>query len=489
MTASPAASPRPLGQRVAELAERHPERPAIILVDARSGTVDQIDWAGLERHSARLAGRLAPAADAPAAWMAITNTLPDLVTLIGALRARLTVAVVNAAAPESERARAVEAVRADFGAAVPLAEVLDGPPMPAAGSERPGSDEPPGGGWILLTGGSTGVPKPIRAPEPPHWHPERGVPLLLRRTGWRPGQVQLVLGSMHHAAPFTGFIDGVLSGNTVVLVNGYYPELFFELVEQFGIEWAQLAPVHMIMAEPLLEGRSLPTLRAILHTSAPCPARTKRAWIRALGPGRVFEMYAATEGIGQTLCDGTEWLARPGTVGRGFLSRIRIADTQGRELPVGEVGEVWMRGLGRGAGPGTIRRAGGFRSVHDHGYVDPDGYLYLCGRADDVVIIGGENVYLGEVEAALLRHTEVADAAVRGVQDEVYGVRLAADVVPRPGSALDVSALERHCREQLPEYKRPRILRLVSGLPRNQAGKLLRALLTPLTDADLENRT
>ncbi|MGK8487778.1 AMP-binding protein [Nocardia asiatica] len=481
MTVAASAATLSLGQRISELAERYPERTAVVGVDAHTGDIERSTWAELDRQTAHVAARLAAAEDGIPVWLAMTNTLPDIVLLLGALRAELLVVPVNATVPAAERNRFIDAVRAAFGDSVALTDLLDARTEVAVPPERLR------GGWVLLTGGTTGVPKPILGPEPPRWNPTRGAPLPLQRAGWRPGQVQLVLGPLHHAAPFTSFLDGVLSGNTLIVTNGYYPELIFELVGRFGVEWIQLTPVHMAMAEPLLGEHSMDSLRAILHTSAPCPHRTKLAWIDALGPERVFEMYGATEGIGTTLCDGSEWLARPGTVGRGFLTRIRIADPSGRALPPGEVGEVWMRTVGKAAGPSSAARPGGFRSVGDHGHIDSEGYLFLRGRGDDVVIVGGENVYLGEVEAALLRHAAVADAVVRAVEDEVYGVRLAADVVPRAGCDIDTAALKRHCREQLPEYKRPRAYRVVAELPRNAAGKLIRTAAS--ARSSLESRT
>jgi bile acid-coenzyme A ligase len=265
----------------------------------------------------------------------------------------------------------------------------------------------------------------------------------------------------------------VLSGNTVILANGYYPELLFDLVAEHLVDWLQLTPTHLRLAEQLLPERAadLDSLRAVLHSSAWCPPDTKRRWMDAIGPERVFEMYAATEDIGTTLCRGTEWLERPGTVGRGVLTRIRILDPQGRAVPVGTVGEVHLR---RARSRRDPRPQDGFRSVGDHGRVDAAGYLYLSGRADDLVIIGGENVYLGEVEAVLLAQPEVADAAVIAVHDDTYGAVLHAYVTPRPGRTPDIRGLQQRCRQQLPAGKTPRSIQLVDHIPRTAAGKLRR---------------
>jgi bile acid-coenzyme A ligase len=296
----------------------------------------------------------------------------------------------------------------------------------------------------------------------------------LQRAGWRPGQTQLILGPLHHAAPFSRLLDGLLGGNTVILTNGWYPELIFDLSAEYDVDWVQLTPVHLRTAQHLLDTRAgdLDTVGAVLHTAAPCPADTKRQWIDALGPSRIFEMYAATEGIGATLCSGSEWLRKPGTVGRGVLTRIRVLSDDGRPLPAGEVGTVYMRSVT------TSEKAydgrAGYRSVKDLGYLDSDGYLFLKGRADDLVIIGGENVHLNEVEMALLAVEGVADAIVDVVHDEALGVSLKARVVPAAGTVLDPRVVQRGCREIVSPVMVPRRIEIVADIKRSPAGKLAR---------------
>ncbi|NED99842.1 class I adenylate-forming enzyme family protein [Phytoactinopolyspora halotolerans] len=414
----------------------------------------------------------------------VTNTIDSVVRLLGALRTGCTVAVIDANAPQPELDRQIGAIDAAF-------DELVGPAAPATASVATTSlattslaGRSGAGRWILMTGGSTGQPRPVVGPRSLAWDTSRGVPLLLRLTGWRPGQVQLVMGPLHHAAPFTCLLDAMLGGNTVVIPSAFTPELLFDLVDEFRVEWTQLTPVHMRLAEPLLgaDACRLRSLRAVLHTAAPCPVGTKTAWLDAVGAHRLYEMYAATEGIGTTLCRGPEWRERPGTVGRGVMTRIRILDEHLRDVPVGEVGQVYMRGPDRAvpaAWPAGRPSAGaavtrGFRTVGDQGRLDRDGYLYLAGRKDDLVLVGGENVYLGEVEAALFTHGGVRDVVVIAVADPMLGASLRAYVVPRDGARLDERSLRAHCRRRLPPSKTPQVFDVVDHVPRNAAGKLQR---------------
>lgn len=456
-----------LDQRITQVAAQSPGRGAITAFDVRTGTSRLLTWRELDERTARRAVAAGPPIAEPV-WLPGACSIDGVVDLIALLRAGFIAAPLDATAPPADRERQLAAIAAACGGVTSLAGLADRD-EPADRADVTGRlAAGAGGGTLLLTGGTTGRPKVVRSPAP-RWNADSAGPLLLQYAGWRPGQTQLVLGPLHHAAPFSAFLTGVLGGCHTIVANGYYPELVFEVAEQQAIEWIQLTPVHMRMAEPLLDKQKLAGVRAVLHTAAPCPAATKRAWIEALGPDRVFEMYAATEGIGTTLCSGAEWLARPGTVGRGFMTRISVVDAAGVPVPAGVVGEIRMRSVQRSAG-----RAEGFRSVGDHGWVDADGYLFLQGRRDDMVIVGGENVYLSQVEAALLAHEAIADALVVAADDEVYGVRLDAYVVARPGRDLSEPALLRHCRDRLPPYQLPRTWAVVTDLPRNAAGKLLR---------------
>jgi bile acid-coenzyme A ligase len=465
-----------LGGRVRALAEAAGDSPAVTVFDVPTGASSVLTWRQLESASADRAGeltrrRLAPDTR-PAVLVPATVSTGTVVDLVAVMRAGLTACPVDPALPAAAHQRHLSALAGAGRSAVSLADLLAGPAGSAPSRDpRAAPDE---GDWILFTSGSTGLPRPVFSAAPPRWNPQRGPGVLLQRTAWRAGQTQLVLGPLHHAAPFARLMDGLLGGNNTVLSNGWYPELIFDLSAEHAVEWIQLTPVHLRTAQGLLDRRvdDLSTVRAVLHTAAPCPADTKRRWLEALGPSRVFEMYAATEGIGSTLCGGTEWLRKPGTVGRGLLTRIRILGDDGQPLPAGEVGMVYMRSVTTSGAAYDGRD--GFRSVNDLGYLDADGYLFLKGRSDDLVIIGGENVHLNEVEMALLAIDGVADAIAEVVPDDVLGVSLRARVVAAAGRSLDSRTVQRGCRELVPPVMVPRRIEIVDDIRRTPAGKLAR---------------
>lgn len=468
----------PLGARIEQLGTELGDRPAVVTVAPDGAASAQLGWAELARSCTNLANLLLSAAGAPELVMVSAHaSIEAIVQLAAVLSAGHIVLPTDPRMSSGQRERLSATVRRAFGEPVWLEDLI--------GRSRPGNTggrlvSP--GGYLLLTGGSTGAPKPVLHRGVPSYQSAMGPPLLLQKAGWSTGQRHLVVGPLHHAAPFRHLVDGMLSGNTLVFPDVFEPRLVLELFARYGVEWTQLTPTHMRMLDPLLsqEPAAFAHLRGVLHTSAPCPPDTKLAWIDAVGPDRLYEMYAATEGFGQTLCNGREWLERPGTVGRGFLTQIRICDDAGRRLPANEIGTVYMRSVRRTGSahcPGTSSRnlvLDGFRSVGDLGRLDEDGYLYLAGRADDLVIVGGENVYTDEITSVLLSHPDVADAAVVGIPDEVLGTRLAALVVPRVGTRLTERDIIRHCMTRLAAHQVPMQLRLVADLERGESGKLSR---------------
>ncbi|MBR7836083.1 AMP-binding protein [Actinospica durhamensis] len=483
-------APIGLDARLRELAHERPEHRALVTVD-HAGAEETLTWQGLEELSARVAQGLESAAVDGAVLVPAPTGAEALANLLGVLRAGATALVVEPSLRPAALEPAVHAIAQRTGRTV---RRLDGDVM-----ARPqGSDTAPrgpGGGAVLLTGGTSGAPKPVLRPGAPVWDEARGAPLLYQRTGWRSGQVQLVAGAWSHAAPYTHLIEAVLSGNTILAPRLFDPAVVLAAMARHRPAWTQLTPTHMQLLAPSLAGvpEAVGALQGVLHTAGPCAPRTRHAWIEAIGARRLHEMYASTEGIGVTLCRADEWLSRPDTVGRGFFTRIRIHDEQtGRILPPGQVGTVYMR---TSAAP-TVTLAGGpaerdgYRTVHDLGRLDEAGYLYLEGRADDMVVIGGENVHTDRAAAALLDHARVRDAAVVAVPDEVLGNRLVALVVPVPadpgpdgGPGLTPLELTTHCLARLSPRETPGEFRLVGTLDRTAAGKVRREVLERMVEA------
>jgi bile acid-coenzyme A ligase len=405
--------------------------------------------------------------------------------IAAALAAEVAVFPLNPATPPAEREALLNLVGRRFDH-VHLLDAhgttpVDLPARPA----RPPDDGAVA--FLLATGGSGGVPKISARQGPLHHDSARTPSLVIRQTGWQPGQRQLIVGPLYHAAPFTVFVDALLDSNTIVLQPFFAPRWTVELAQRYAIEWLQLTPTHMreilLLADP--QPASFESLRAVLHTAARCDADTKRGWIDLLGPKRVFELYGATERIGVTLARGDEWLTRPGTVGRGFLTQIRILDPGGRQVPPGTVGTVYMRT------PNQVNRSDyvseqvvrttpdGFATVGDNGRLDRDGYLFLEPRHHDTINVGGEKVDPNEVEAALLDHPEVVDVVAVAVPHQTLGAVVGVRVVLRPGTTVRRVELAVHCGRRLAGHKIPKHFEFVDQIPRSPAGKIQRWRLDP----------
>jgi bile acid-coenzyme A ligase len=262
--------------------------------------------------------------------------------------------------------------------------------------------------------------------------------------------------------------------------------LALALIEQHRVDWVLFVPTMMQRIWRLPEEErlrfDLSSLRRVMCTGAPSPAWLKRAWIGWIGPEKIYEAYGGTERIAGTLTSGTEWLERPGSVGRPTGGRrFRILRPDGSECAAGEVGEVFMLPPGgqgstyRYVGAEPTAAAGGWESLGDMGYLDEEGYLYLVDRKADMILVGGANVYPAEVEAALDAHPAVRSSAVIGLPDEDLGSRIHAIVdAPLPVSE---EALREHLAKHLVHYKVPKSFEFVSEPLRDDAGKVRRSAL------------
>ncbi|MBY0389367.1 MAG: AMP-binding protein, partial [Mycobacterium pseudokansasii] len=199
----------------------------------------------------------------------------------------------------------------------------------------------------------------------------------------------------------------------------------------------------------------------------------------------IFNNYNATEAGMIATATPADLRAAPDTAGKPAEgTEIRILNPEFNELPIGEVGSIYVRNESQfdGYTSGTTKDFhAGFMSSGDVGYLDQNGRLFVVGRDDEMIVSGGENVYPIEVEKTLATHPEVAEAAVIGVDDEQYGQRLAAFVVLAPEAHLDrgaaPEALKQHVRDNLANYKVPREITVLDELPRGSTGKILRAEL------------
>lgn len=468
----------PIQRRLADIAGESPDRTAVVGFDVT--TAEQtLTWRELADSSARLADSLRTETSRRPGVVAVpaANTLDSIVRIVAVLCAGLPLLPVNPAAKPHERQRLFDFVARHHGAVFMLDD--NGMRVERDAESSIGRSSI---AYLLPTGGSSGVPKLAIRPGPLHYDP-RHVPSPLRRqAGWRPRQRQLILGPLHHAAPFMTLLDALLDDNTVIVPPYFLPAWAVRLVEHYSAQWIQLTPAHMrsiaLQAEP--EPAAFTSVRTVLHTAAPCDSLTKRTWLDLVGPKHLYEMYGSTEGIGATLVRGDEWLRKPGTVGRGLFTQVRILGEDGTRLGPGEVGKVFMRAPQASARNTYLGGAllettmDGFASVGDYGRLDEEGYLFLAPRRHDMINVGGENVYPNEIESQLLEHPGVLDAMAAAVPHDTLGSTVGAFVVRAPKSTTTTGELVAHCRGRLANYKVPTHVEFVDRIPRTAAGKIQR---------------
>jgi long-chain acyl-CoA synthetase len=357
----------------------------------------------------------------------------------------------------------------------------------AALAAEPGDDlaDPLLGSQMLYTSGTTGRPKGVYRDEA-----SLATAVTLARAAYRDGNAHLLTGPLYHAAPLLFSLNAPLvAGVPVVLMPAWDPEEALRLIEKHRITHTHMVPTmfHQLLALPddVRARYDVSSLRNVLHGAAPCPVGVKQRLIEWLGPV-VYEYYAATEGLG-TWVDSDTWLRKPGTVGKPVPEdQVVVGDDEANPLPAGEVGLVWFKAseVPFEYFKDRAKTESSYRDRHftlgDMGYVDQDGFLFLTDRSADLIISGGVNVYPAEVDAVLLEHPAVADAAAIGVPNPKWGEEVLAVIEARAGvipSAELADELVTFCRDRLAHFKCPRRVEFVDKLPRQDNGKIYKRVL------------
>ncbi len=337
--------------------------------------------------------------------------------------------------------------------------------------------------WKAITsGGSTGRPKLIVDAGPAA--NLGGNPNLVLKV--EADDVMLHPAPIYHNATFAQTNWGLCWGAHVIEVAKFDALEWLQLVERYKVRWAYLVPTMMsriwALPEAQRNGYDLSSLRVVMHMAAPCPPWLKQVWIDWMGPEKIWEVYAGTEGVGGTLLSGAEWLARPGTVGKP-INPVRVLDEEGRDCPLGEIGEIYFRPP-NGAGStyryigAEMRQREGWETLGDMGRLDAEGYLYLADRRTDMIVTGGANVYPAEIESALEEHPAVATSAVVSLPHADFGRVPHAIISLRPGAETpSADSLEAFLAERLARYKLPYTFEISETPLRDDAGKMRRSAL------------
>ncbi|WP_242901116.1 AMP-binding protein [Actinomadura terrae] len=325
---------------------------------------------------------------------------------------------------------------------------------------------------VVMTSGTTGTPKGAR-------HEVSLTALLpvalshLMRVPVRSGAPIVIAPPLFHILGLAYMSVGLGLGMPLVLSRRFDAS---ETLRAIRVHRAETLVAVPAMLQRVLDARTEPTprLRTVVCGGSALHPHLSEAFMDAFGDVLV-NVYGATETGWATIATPADLRAAPGTVGRpSFRLTVRVLDEDGRELPPGETGEIHVGGGLRFAGytgGGRRRVRDGLTASGDLGHFDGAGRLFVDGRADDMIVSGGENVFPGEVERLLDGHPDVAEVAVTGVDDERFGQRLAAHIVRVPGSDVGEDDIKEYVKQHLARYKVPRDVRFVDRLPRTSTGK------------------
>ena len=360
------------------------------------------------------------------------------------------------------------------------------PPIEAGPAEPPGS--------MIYTSGTTGHPKGVRrAPPTPEqavaWAGIIGKVMGFNATYGDPqDMVTVVTGPMYHSAPNAYGLYAFRVGANIILQPRFDAEELLQMIERHKVTHLHMVPTMFVrllkLPDEVKRKYDLSSLRFVVHAAAPCPVHVKQAMIEWWGPV-INEYYGGTETGAVVFCNSEEYLAHPGTVGKAVENaKVLVLDDKGNELARGATGEIVCRIATipdfTYHGDDEKRRKSekaGLIALGDVGYLDDDGFLYLCDRAKDMVISGGVNIYPAEIEAELHKMPGVGDCAVFGIPDDEFGESLCAVVQPQPGATLSEVDVRSFLRERVAGYKVPKKVEFRSDLPREDSGKIFKRKL------------
>jgi len=340
---------------------------------------------------------------------------------------------------------------------------------------------------IILTSGTTGTPKGANRSSPQSLDPAIS---LLSKIPLRTRQTTYIAAPLFHSWGFAHFTIGLLLSSTMVLARKFDPESCLAQIERTRAESLVVVPVMMQRILDLPEATrrryDVSSLRVVAASGSALPGDLATEWMDGFGDN-LYNLYGSTEVAWATIATPGDMRAAPGTAGkppRGTV--LKLYDEKGREVPPGETGRIFVGNemLFEGyTGGGSKDEIDGLMATGDVGRLDDAGRLFVEGRDDEMIVSGGENLFPKEVEDLMARHDDVAEVAAIGVDDEKFGQRLRAFVVPCGGKSPSEDALKSYVKSNLAGYKVPREIWFLDELPRNATGKVLKRELKEMEEA------
>jgi acyl-CoA synthetase (AMP-forming)/AMP-acid ligase II len=338
------------------------------------------------------------------------------------------------------------------------------------------------GGSMIYTSGTTGKPKgALRKGTDPEV-----AGALIMHIGYVPDDVYLTTGPLYHSGPL-GFMAAVQTlGGSVIVQRHFEPTEWLELVQRHEVTTTFGAPTPirrvLDLGPDVIRQYDTSSLARVVANAAPWPFELKKRYVEAFGDTSLFEVYGSTELGVNTILRPEDQIRKPGSCGAPApLVEVGLFDDDGNVVEgVGEPGELFVRS--RSAFDTYYKdeekydesRRGEWLTVGDVAYRDEEGFFYICDRKKDMIISGGMNIYPAEIEAVLVSHPAVADAAVFGIPSDEWGESAHAVVELRPGTEVTDEELGAFSREHLASYKVPRSFSRLAEIPRTGSGKILK---------------
>ena len=340
--------------------------------------------------------------------------------------------------------------------------------------------EPPAekGRVVILTSGTTGAPKGATRKQPDSLEP---VASLFSKIPLKARETTVIAAPMFHSWGFAHFTLALPLSSTLVLRRKFDPEETLRAVAQHRATALALVPVMLQrildLGPETIARYDLRSLKIIALSGSALPGEMATRAMDAFGDV-LYNLYGSTEVAWATIATPEDLRAAPGTAGRAPVGTIvKLLDADGREVPRGQGGRIFVanelmfEGYTGGGGKEIV---GGLMSTGDVGHFDSGGRLFVDGRDDEMIVSGGENVFPREVEDLLADHAQIEEAAVVGVEDQQFGQRLKAFVVPRADAELSEEEVKDYVKQNLARFKVPREVVFLEELPRNATGKVLK---------------